>query len=104
MLSRRTISQDVYGFTVVRSNAVPADKAYAFHDSAYMMAIRAPIRPFGAASARSMRTEDGSLAITMVEDYDPGTAQDRVLVHSFCGTTVNTDGGNLLRAAELTIT
>lgn len=103
MLRDRTIG-NVYGFDVVKSNAIPSDKVYLFHDSAYLMAIRSPIRPHGAASARSMRSENGQLAITMVEDYDPNTAQDRVLVHSFCGTTVNTDGGTLLRAAEMTIT
>lgn len=88
---RRATLLDHYGFTIVRSNAIPADSAYAFHESAYIMAMRAPVAPHGAKSAQSVALD--GMAMTMVEDYDPDVAEDDVLVSTFVGTAVNTDPG-----------
>ena len=109
---RRATLLEHYGFTIVKSNAIPADSAYAFHESAYMVAMRAPVVPSGAKGGQSIAMD--GLAMTLVEDYDPDVAEDDVLVSTFIGTTINTDpglsgAGNpagapvFLRAAEVTV-
>lgn len=88
---RRAQILDLYGFQVIRSNAIPSDEAYAFHRSAYIMAIRPPVAPMGAKESGSLTTS--GMAITGVYDYGNDTAVDDVLMSAFVGTEVNTDPG-----------
>lgn len=81
----------VAGFTVVTSNGIPADEAYAFHRSAIAFANVAPAVPdgvnFGAAQ------QYAGLALRWIRDYDPNYLRDRSVVSSFAGAaSVNTAG------------
>lgn len=90
-LQTATIANDVSGFRIVRTNAIAATQAYAAHPSAYLMAIRAPRVPEGATSGMSMASD--GMAMTLVQDYLPGTSEDSILLSTFVGTAVNTDPG-----------
>lgn len=108
---RDAILGRLYGFTVVAAgNKIAADKAYAFHRSAFMAAMRGPIVPAGAVSGSSSSYE--GVPLTILRDYDADTSQDRLLMRVFYGDTVNTDHVGtqtatynpvLLRAAEITV-
>lgn len=76
----------LFGFTVLTSNAVDPDVAYAYHRSAVAFANVAPAVPAGATTGASATFE--GLSLTYVQDYDPTYAQDRSLVHSFAGVTM----------------
>lgn len=76
----------VAGFTVVGSNAVDPDVAYAFHRTAVAFGNVAPALPDGAAMKARVATE--GLALRYLRDYNPTNSTgpvDRSLVDAFVG-------------------
>lgn len=85
---------------VIVSNALPADVGFAFHKSAYALAMVAPMTPDGATySAR--RTAFG-VGMRWLRDYDFRNVQDRSLLDSYVGTNVVLDPDPLNPALDPT--
>ena len=81
------------GFTVVGSNALDEDEAYAIHSTAIAFANVAPALPEGAAMKARIATE--GLALRYLRDYNPTNATgpvDRSLVDAFVGAASVEDG------------
>lgn len=92
----------IAGFTVVTSNALDANEAYAFHRSAYVLSTRAPRVPQGAKQGSAQSYQ--GLACTWTQDYDPDYLRDRSVVRAFAGTAAIEDEGELIRAVKLDLT
>lgn len=76
----------IAGFTVVASNAIDPDAAYAFQQNAVALAIVAPDLPDGAPSKAKVALD--GLAMRYLRDYAPENSTgpvDRSLVDSFVG-------------------
>ncbi len=83
----------IAGFTIVTSNAIDPDAAYAFHRTAVAMGIVAPDLPDGAPS--KARVSLDGLAMRYLRDYAPENSTgpvDRTLVDSFVGAASVEDG------------
>ncbi|HVM07202.1 MAG TPA: P22 phage major capsid protein family protein [Acidimicrobiales bacterium] len=81
------------GFTIVTSNAIDPDAAWAFHRTAIAMGIVAPALPDGAPSKARVALE--GLAMRYLRDYAPENSTgpvDRTLVDSFVGAASVEDG------------
>lgn len=111
------------GFTVVQSNAVDEDEAFAYVRSAFVLAGRTPKVPMGASFGQEValsRAEGaqvgasmGGLAARWVMDYDSVNATDRSFTSSWVGTATVEDPDDptdpdstttLLRAVKLSLT
>lgn len=100
---REAVIGRLAGFTLVTSNAIDADKAYAFHRTAFAWLNVAPEIPDGA-SAGARSSYEG-LAMRWIKDYDPTKLRDRSIVSSFAGcTSVEDDGVKNVRAVEIEFT
>ena len=75
---------------VVVSNALPADEAYAFHRSAFVLSMVAPNVPDGA-SFGARRSAYG-MGMRWIRDYDFRNVQDRSLLDAYIGTNIVADG------------
>jgi len=75
---------------VVVSNALPSNEAYAFHRTAYVLSMQAPMVPDGATYGAS-RSAYG-LAMRWIRDYDYRNVQDRSLFDVYYGTNTVVDG------------
>lgn len=89
----------VAGFTVVSSNALESDEAYAFHRSAYILATRAPGIPAGVTAGSS--ASNGGLAMRWVRDYEANRLRDRSIVGAYAGTRTVTDDNELVRSVQI---
>lgn len=81
------------GFTLVTSNAIDPDAAYAFHRTAIALGMVAPSLPDGAASKARVSLE--GLAMRYLRDYAPENSTgpvDRSLVDCFVGAASVEDG------------
>lgn len=88
---RDAVIGSIAGFSqVVVSNALPADQAYAFHRTAYVLGMRAPAIPAGVSFGAS-RSAFG-LSMRWIRDYDFRNVQDRSLFDTYIGTNVVADG------------
>jgi hypothetical protein len=88
---RDAVIGSIAGFSqVVVSNALPANQAYAFHRTAYVLGMRAPAIPAGASFGAS-RSAFG-LSMRWIRDYDFRNVQDRSLFDVYIGTNVVADG------------
>ena len=85
-----TIGQ-VAGFTVVSVPGLDPDEAYAFHQSAFILATRAPIAPDGATWSSSLSFN--GLALRALKDYDAANLRDRFLINTYVGAKVVADRG-----------
>lgn len=93
----------IAGFSqVVVSNALPADQAFAFHRTAYVLGTRAPAIPTGATFGAS-RSAFG-LSMRWIRDYDFRNVQDRSLFDTYIGTNVVADGAGTAEVQTVTIT
>lgn len=93
----------IAGFSqVVISNALPADQAYAFHRTAYVLGMRAPAIPTGATFGAS-RSAFG-LSMRWIRDYDFRNVQDRSLFDTYIGTNHVADGAGTAEAQTVTVT
>lgn len=72
------------------SNALPPDVGFAFHRTAYVLAMRAPAIPSGATFGATQTFQ--GLAMRWLRDYDFRNVQDRSLVDTFIGTSIVADG------------
>lgn len=81
----------VVGFDVYPSNAIDPDKAYAFHQTAYVLSNRAPQVPAGAPFGQS--ASSGGFALRVVRVLDSATIEDILAVDSWIGANVVTDFG-----------
>ena len=92
------------GFTVVGSNAIDADTAYAVHKSAFILATRAPVGPMG--SPDTAGASYAGLAATWAAQWNDNLLQNESVVWSFAGVAPVLDGaGNaeMVRAVQLTL-
>lgn len=102
MLRQATIGR-LAGFeAVVVSNALPANVGFAFHRTAYVLSMRAPVVPDGVTFGRSQTFE--SLALRWLRDYDFRNVQDRSLVDTYIGTNIVADGPGTNEVQTVTIT
>lgn len=95
----------IAGFTVVGSNALGENEAYAFHRWAIAFAAFAPDVPAGAADGATS-SADG-LGMRFLRDYNPTNSTgpvDRSLVDSFTGATSIEFGGTNPRLVEIAFT
>lgn len=100
---RDAVIGSIAGFSqVVVSNALPADQAYAFHRTAYVLSMQAPAIPSGATFGAS-RSAFG-LAMRWIRDYDFRNVQDRSLFDVYIGTNVVADGPDTAEVQTVTIT
>jgi hypothetical protein len=113
----RGIIGNVDGYNVVESQAIPTNKAYLFHRSAFGAATVTPAVPGGAAFGKQINGNgSGAPAMTWIKDYDAIVSRDRSIVHFYAGFNVFEDqpdnrvvgnaavaAGGLLRAVELTL-
>jgi len=90
----------IAGFTAVVSNALPANVGFAFHRTAYVLGMRAPVVPAGASAGAS--TSAFGLSMRWIRDYDFRNLQDRSLYDTYIGTNIVADGAN--EAQTVTIT
>lgn len=81
----------IAGFTLVSSNAIDPDEGVAFHQTAFALAMRAPIVPDGA-SWGTTATYNG-LSMRVLRDYDFLNVRDRLLANVFIGVDSITDTG-----------
>jgi hypothetical protein len=87
-------------FPIYVSNALPSNVAFAFHRTAYVLGLRAPVIPSGATFGASQRF--GSMALRWLRDYDFRNVQDRSLVDTYIGTSVVADGANEVQTVTVT--
>jgi hypothetical protein len=108
---RRAQIGTLANFPIYVSNALPADEGYAFHRTAYVLGMRAPVVPDGATFGAS-RSAFG-LAMRWLRDYDFRNVQDRSLVDTYIGTNHVADGPDggdadtepdFVRAVQITYT
>lgn len=95
----------IAGFTVVVSNAIDPDEAWAFHKTAIAMGMVAPSLPDGAAS--KARVSLDGLAMRYLRDYAPENSTgpvDRSLVDCFAGATSVESGGTNKRIVHIDFT
>ncbi|HVL82688.1 MAG TPA: P22 phage major capsid protein family protein [Pseudonocardia sp.] len=97
-------------FPIYVSNALPSNVGFAFHRTAYVLGMRAPMVPDGATFGAS-RSAFG-LALRWLRDYDFRNVQDRSLVDTYIGTSHVADGPDgadadtdpdFVRAVKLTL-
>lgn len=78
------------GFTVVTSNLVPDNEAYAFHKSAFSFANVAPVIPQGA-KAGAIKSYNG-ISLRWIADYDSNISTDRSVLMTYVGGAATDDG------------
>lgn len=83
----------IAGFTAVSVDALAPDQAIAFHNTAFVLSLQAPVVPDGATWGHSESFQD--LAMRVLKDYDPVTTSDRFLADVFAGTATVKDKGTL---------
>jgi hypothetical protein len=72
---RRAEMGRLAGFPIYVSNAIPANMGFAFHRTAYVLGMRAPMVPDGASFGSAQVY--GNLAMRWIRDYDFRNVQDR---------------------------
>lgn len=85
---REAVINRLAGFTIIGSNALGEDEAYAYHRTAVAFASMAPVVPAGAADGGTAASE--GLALRYLRDYNPTNSTgpvDRSLVDMFAGAT-----------------
>lgn len=77
---------------IVVSNALPAGFGVAFHRTAFVLSMQAPVVPAGATFGASQSYQ--GLAMRWLRDYDFRNVQDRSLVDVYAGVNTVSDGVN----------
>lgn len=85
---------------VVVSNALPSNVGFAFHRTAYVLGMRAPMVPDGATFGASQAAF--GLAMRWLRDYDFRNVQDRSLFDSYIGTNIVADGASEVQTVTIT--
>jgi hypothetical protein len=89
---REAVIGRVAGFDVISCPVLPADEAYAFHRTAYVMSQRAPVIPAGAPWGASESFQGFALRFARV--FDPNYVRDQLVANAYVGTNVVTDFGH----------
>lgn len=95
----------VGGFTIVGSNALAEDEAYAFHSTAIAFGAFAPAIPAGASDGAQV--SDEGIGMRYLRDYNPTNSTgpvDRSLVDAFAGATSVEQGGVNKRLVAINFT
>lgn len=101
---REAIIGRLAGFTVIGSNAIAEDEAYALQKSAFILATRAPVGPMGGAVSAS--AEYGGVAATWAAEWNGIALQNESIVWTLCGTAPVYDanaGQEMVRAVKMTV-
>jgi len=99
---REAVIGRLMGFTIVSSNAIAADLAYAFHPSAFTHVLAAPAVPAGVVTGERRAYE--GLAMRWIRDYDTLYLRDRSVLSAFWGFSAIEDGNgqtNNVRAVKI---
>lgn len=88
---RAAIVGRIYGFNVIESPGLDATEAVAYHKSAFVMAVKAPVNPRGATESAAIVGQ--GLALRQVFQYAPATAQDQSLISTFAGAAAVYEDG-----------
>lgn len=86
---------------VIVSNALPSNVGFAFHRTAYVLSMRAPVVPDGATYGASQSFE--GMAMRWIRDYDFRNVQDRSLIDTYIGTNIVADGPGTNEVQTVTI-
>jgi hypothetical protein len=97
---RRAEMGRLANFPVYVTNAIPSNLAFAFHKTAYVLGMRAPVKPDGVPYGASQSAH--GLSMRWLRDYDFRNVQDRSLVDTYIGTNIVADGAN--EAQTVTVT
>jgi hypothetical protein len=98
-LQNATITR-LAGFTIVGSNAIDPEVAYAYHPTAFCFAHLAPLVPGGVIEGATLQ-QDG-LSVRWIHDYDTPKLRERTVVSVFAGcTSVEDDGSSNVRAVRI---
>lgn len=94
----------IAGFTVVTSNSIDPDAAYAAHQTAVVLGAVAPANPAGA--VRSASASYQGWGMRWLQDYDPTILADRSIVSTFAGATAveDSDDDEMIRAVKINFT
>lgn len=95
----------VGGFTIVGSNALGENEAYAFHRTAIAFGAFAPTVPTGAVAGAQTSSE--GIGMRYLRDYNPTNSTgpvDRSLVDAFAGATSVEQGGSNQRLVAINYT
>ena len=82
----------IVGFDVVTVPGIAPDVGYAFHSSAFVLSMKAPVVPEGATWGRSMSF--AGLAMRVLRDYDYTNTSDRLLADVYVGANTVADDGH----------
>lgn len=69
---------------IVVSNALPPEVGFAYHRTAYVLSMQAPVKPAGVPFGASQSYQ--GLSLRWIRDYDFRNVQDRSLVDVYAGT------------------
>lgn len=102
----------IAGQDIVVSDYLPANEAYLFHPTAFVMVSRPPSAPMSGADRVAAVGASNGIALRWLGDYDPSVTSDRSLVDTFVGYKAIVDPGNdpatpntdMLRAAKIELT
>lgn len=92
-LRQATVGQ-VFGFTVIESNALTAGTAVAYHRNAFVFANRTPATPRGATD--SATATFSGVALRHIFQYQPDILSDASVVSTFAGAAV-VDGARVVK-------
>lgn len=90
---REAVIGRIAGFTAVSAPGLDPDTAIAFHTTAFVLSMQAPVVPAGA-SWGTTQTYNG-MALRMLRDYDFTNTSDRVLGDVYIGSNAVKDNGTL---------
>lgn len=98
---REAVIGRIAGFTVVVSNSIDGQAAYAVHSTAVVVGTVAPTNPAGA--VKSAANSYQGWAMRWLQDYDPTILSDRSIVSTFAGATAVADGvaTDVIRAVKI---
>jgi len=88
---RRAVIGQLYGFTVVASNALTAGTALAYHRSAFAFANRVPVAPRGANDSATATA--GGVGLRQIFQYVPDKLSDASVVSTFAGAAAVYEDG-----------
>jgi len=92
------------GFTIVTSNSIEPDEAYACHKTALVLGTVVPANPAGA--TKSAGASYQGWGMRWLQDYDASILSDRSIVSTFAGATAVADGvgDEVIRAVKINFT
>jgi len=88
---RRAVIGQLYGFTVVASNALTAGTALAYHRSGFAFANRVPVAPRGANDSATATA--GGVGLRQIFQYVPDKLSDASVVSTFAGAAAVYEDG-----------